>query len=119
MGAHLSLAHGHDVDGFAELVDREGFVGAEFFASVFADEDNGEVGGRNVEAEAGGLSAFDCERCRGRGGAFIGDGDDDDVALGDGGGVFAEAAELDLELGVSGVGSEDEQWARGVAECGQ
>lgn len=52
--AHLFLSHGHGVDRGAERVDGDGLGGAEFFAAVLADEDDGEGVGSDVEAQAGG-----------------------------------------------------------------
>jgi hypothetical protein len=67
-GAQFVLTHGHGVDGGGEFVEGEGFGGAEFFAAVLAEEDDGEVGGGDVEAAAGGEGVLVGEGGGGRGG---------------------------------------------------
>ena len=53
-GAHLGLAHGHGVDDAGELFSGDWGVGAELFAAVLAEEDDGELVGVDVEAAAEG-----------------------------------------------------------------
>ena len=116
---HFVLAHGHGVDGGVQLVDGKGFAGAEFFAAVSAEENDGEVAGCDVEAAADGFGFRRCKAGGGRRGVLIGKRDGDEVAIGSSGGVLVEGAELDLELWVVGFAGKDQQNPGVVAERGE
>jgi len=117
--APLLPAHGHGVDGVTKLFEGDGFGGAEFFAAVLAEEEDGEVGGGDAEAAASGGGVLGCEAGVGGRGVVEGDGDEEDVALVEAGGVVFEFVELGLEGGVVGGWGEEQEGAEGVAELGK
>jgi hypothetical protein len=117
--AHLVLAHGHGVDGVTEFFDGEGFGGTKFVAAVLADQDDGEIGGRDVETASSSVRVDVGERDLRGGRAVVGEGDYNEVTAVDSGGVVVELAKLDLELRVVESGSKDEKGTGVAAEGGE
>ena len=106
---HFLLAHGHAIDGVAEFGEGDGFVEAQLLTAVFAEQENGEVIGRDVEATAGGFCVGRSKGGVGGRRGFVRNGDDENVTLGESDSVVVKARELCAEAGVVRGGGEDEQ----------
>ena len=128
MSFHLLLPRGHGVDGAVHAGDGDGCGGAELFATVFAEQYNGELAGCDVEAaaycellfvgDAGWLQGSESWRKVGRPG-LLDERNDDQVAGAEVGFVVVEGVELQAVSTVERSGREDEQDAVAVDEGGE
>jgi len=119
---------GHGVEGSGEPGDGDGCGGTEGFRAGFAEEDDGEIGGADVEAAADGdlLVGVDegrtqvAQDSRGAGGiGLLKERDQDEIAARQVDFVVVEGVELLAEASIEGGGCEDEEYAVAADEGGE
>ncbi len=128
MPAHLLLAHRHGVDGAVESVDGDRRGRAEFFATVFSEQDDSELRGCDVEAAADSelLLVGDVWRLQGAESrrevgwaGLLDEWDDDQIAGSEVGLVMIERIELLAVATVERRRCEDQQDAVAIDEGGE